>query len=855
MKTSRRTFIKQSALATVSVSGFGSLLLSEIGCTWAQTAQTGAGNLPPIKIPPFVNNVPSFADIPSFQEWLAPIYQNDKTAEINRVPYIATYYIQPKVDVGKDAVINYYVTDYHHSEYMFEDTSATFTVEYWVNGKKTTLKDVKVGDNNFTIQGLPKGKVLLALQVTDSKGRKSHRLFQEFLVVDPKEEVIPNDKTYFPDLQKFGIYNDDTHPVETTRGLTEMLKWASDNGYRKVLLPQGKYRLDENSTVQMATRLTLDMNGSTFKLNPSEVSNLVMFEMSQCFDSHVVNGIFEGDWKEREAGKLDLSEHVRGAGMSQDAQYCSFKDIKVVDITGYGTVTNIGKGKYVTAFKRILATSYLPGDIDEHGKPLDSSERLTTEKPIDISVYQKAHGFIQLGRYLGYQGNSVAGESGSFYGSWIYKAHFYDANHNYIESIEGHLYRRMYLPANAQYVRFTLFRSQVPSDTLFGVFDFRPPLNCAFINVRHENVRCVGMVPSGFNNLLVEGNTFEGCGYASAKCAFDAEDGWDLMQDLTFRNNIFGKNPNNEFVSVCGHNFIIENNVMGIYNNRRSKDFVVRNNRFKSANFSFAERGRTGCPRIHDNTIAGDAILTFSTSAQDKAYCIRDNTCQKGVGQRISKGSQPVAYFYKCKISDGALGAMTVKCDLKNIENSGGSLQIYGSTIDKSLLKISSTESLSVVAGCTITNSQFSNVKSAIVLKNNTLTDTTLESSSSWIETMEYILIGNKITTSKDYLISMGNSFRQILFENNTVTSTNPKFNGIVLKNPQAKKSKTLMVAITKSTFTGKGGSVLNVAIPPAAGTLLTIYAKGNTYTGLEAINDKAFDMKTVKLLEQDPPM
>lgn len=68
------------------------------------------------------------------------------------------------------------------------------------------------------------------------------------------------------------------------------------------------------------------------------------------------------------------------------------------------------------------------------------------------------------------------------------------------------------------------------------------------------------MALAGMNNMLVEGCRFDNCGWASAKCAFDAEDGWDLMQDLTFRNNIFTNNqvlataPGFKFVTLSNPN-------------------------------------------------------------------------------------------------------------------------------------------------------------------------------------------------------------------------------------------------------------------------------------------------------------
>ena len=62
---------------------------------------------------------------------------------------------------------------------------------------------------------------------------------------------------------------------------------------------------------------------------------------------------------------------------------------------------------------------------------------------------------------------------------------------------------------------------------------------CKYFDGVIDNARCVGMAPSAMSNLLFENIEISNSGQSSAKCAFDAEDGWDLMQDVTFRKTIF----------------------------------------------------------------------------------------------------------------------------------------------------------------------------------------------------------------------------------------------------------------------------------------------------------------------------
>lgn len=490
----------------------------------------------------------------------------DQTQDLNRPPFLATYYIQPKVEAGKEITIDYYVTDYDQREYRKNDQIIAFTVDYWVNGSKTTLSKVKAGDNSITLNALPKGEVLFALQATDAQGRKSHRIFQQFLVVDAAENVIPENKILKPDLKKFGIYNDDTHPAETSQGLTKMLKWASDNGYLKVILPEGDYRLDENKAVQMATNLTLDMNGATFKLNPNAKDKCLMLEFINCTDSHVMNGTFVGDLDQHNYAKApNQSAWVDGISISQGSKYCTVENVTVKDITGRGVITN--HGAPAAEPKKILG--FVSGDIDDKGQNVPSEARMTTKEFLDIADNMKTFGFIQLGDPLKSQGTPVE--------NWVYRAHFFDASKGYMETIEGYFYGRLYPPTNAAYAKFTIYSKTEPN-SLF-VFNIQSPYNCSFTSINHQDTRSAGMALNGYENLLVENCKFTNCGKELAKSAFLAADGLNLMRNLTLRNNTFASNPHVDVTVNAGHNSVIEGNIGKIDMAAPANSFVLRNNK------------------------------------------------------------------------------------------------------------------------------------------------------------------------------------------------------------------------------------------------------------------------------------
>lgn len=549
--------------------------------------------------------------------------KNTEFVNINEVPYIATYYIQPIIDINDEVDINYYVTDYYQREYKEDNVEGRFKIEYWIDNTKYVINNVQPGDNSIHLERLPLGSRLLAFQATDTSGRKSHRLFQEIKVIDQgKYEIELKQWTYAvtdEDLKNFKIQKDNTLPIETTTGLNELIKWCVQKQYKKAILPKGIYRIDENGGVMLENlnQFTLDLNGSTLKLNPNALEKAMIIALQDCNESHVINGTLEGDLNEHDFVNAPGDSEGVHAMIIRGGSYNSFEDLVIKDVTGYGSNTMFGKETMVGTAEGF---NFKLGDIVE-GEWVETTERYSSEKfvpllkyrenttiPIELYNYVRK-GYFQLGAYLGYQGNVTD--------NWVYKATFYDENKNYIEAIEGYAYRRMYLPKGAKFVRITLFSSSVPSAKI-NLFAIPMPVNCVFKNLYHQNIRAVGMAINSFINLLVEGCTFEKCGYTLAKCAVDAEDGWDLMQDLTFRKNIFKDNPYNNFLACAGHNFIIEENqVIGIYLWERVRSYVVRNNQITlQTNYRYETIKRSGYIRVCNNNNLIAPSLTLSNEKE-----------------------------------------------------------------------------------------------------------------------------------------------------------------------------------------------------------------------------------------------
>lgn len=614
---------------------------------------------------------------------------------LNEVPYISTYYIEPKVSPKEDVIINYYVTDYYHKEYVEEDTSETFTITVKIDGQKDIIKkNVKAGDNSINIGSFKNlGEQKFSIIATDKYGRNSHELFNFFLV----EEKNKEEKEYImteEDLSKYNIKNTDTYEnkyiatlnleeptsetvkaelekiaptitptsntytciiadtvgngeagnwwgetivkyaddydkdavmqeaTNTRIGLQQLLDDISTKGYSSIKLLPGTYRIDHEGSIFIPSNFTLDMNGATIKLKQFTGDKALMITLNNTFDSHVINGTIEGDYYSHDyANSPNNSEWVMGISIGSEAKYSSFENLVVKDITGYGGSNGIANSRdenlgYIYLSPRGIGDTFKLGDINRKtGELIEYTDRTTCDF-IDISGYEDI-GYLSVSKYLGYQGNSS--------NTWNIIAHFYDENQNYISSIDGYFYRRIAVPSSSKYMKVTILEESYPTD--LSVQYFRIPTHCSFKNIKFENTRCVGLAQAAMKDMLVENCEFTNCGQSSAKCAYDAEDGWDMMQDVTFRKLNFHDNPNNDFLTCAGHNFVIEDMIDGkVYFWERTNSYVVRNcDNLDNASLGHTSRKRSGYVRFYDNTVNGN--ITIGAAEENDIWPLTIKDC------------------------------------------------------------------------------------------------------------------------------------------------------------------------------------------------------------------------------------
>ena len=544
-----------------------------------------------------------------------------------------------------------------------------------------TLADLPSGDAEFDLGRLPAGEYEMRVWAVDAKGRESHRVIHDFRVVDPADLEIPADKVYRmteEDLAAYGIRNDgdlervvhvatngtstvvkekrkgvpgyvvtvpldpetgklpwqafkkakvvydegydkaavEADAVKTALGLQKLVDEKAAAGFRRFVMLPGTYRLSWTNAVEVPSGLTLDLGEAILKQNGFTGSSSTLVRFASATDAHLVGGTLEGDyWEHDYAGSPNNSEWPTGFFLAGDTWYCSVEGVKVAEITGYGGQNGIAKddkGWLSFFFERLPA--FAPGGLDPRTGEVDASDeyRFTTDYKDLKPVLEKGRGRLQISKFLGYQGRATR--------SWQMTVAWYDAEKRFLSAETAWQYREMWIPEGAAFLRVSVEdeSAEAANESGLAATAFRLPVNCAVKDCSFERCRCVGYAASAMKNMLFEGNFFTASGESAACCAFDAEDGWDQMQDVYFLRNVFRDNPRNNSILTCaGHNFVLEENDGDIYFWGRTHSPCVRGNRVGSATYRCDSRLRSGYGRFDGNEYAKAVHLGVNDSRSD----------------------------------------------------------------------------------------------------------------------------------------------------------------------------------------------------------------------------------------------
>lgn len=464
-------------------------------------------------------------------------------------------------------------------------------------------------------------------------------------------ELSTND-IYNIDLSQYSISNDGTNAIETTKGINNAITFAKNNNKKCCKLPAGTYLIDENSTVSIPDNMMLDLGTSTLKIKANGLETYTIVTLSG-INSHIINGIVEGDKDVHDYGSIGNKGHEFGFGIRAMKFVNSIIDnVTIKNCTGYAISIDKGDNALTSeAVNRIRVQDVEYGGINAQGimdgldysdTKLNKTWRLKENR--DISHTD----IIQLGFNFG------MGQMGYISTYVNMDFFFYNADGELIDIYTGCVpYFKYVKPLNAKFINIMFKDSWLPNtgyedfDNSFLFFTNMQSENGTVSNCICEYNRCLGLATSGQYSLFYK-NIFRNNGGAHMNGDVDFEDGGDYMVNNYFINNQCLSGTLNGLVLCSGRDYYVCDNtfdcgvgadnwrLLSYYfdNNTHSGTYMQHNFGYKNNDFIVKNSSFTGKSVVSINPGNEDIFCNI-----DIENCTFDSTVTKKFNDLLNKNA------------------------------------------------------------------------------------------------------------------------------------------------------------------------------------------------------------------------
>ncbi|MCR8925002.1 right-handed parallel beta-helix repeat-containing protein [Priestia megaterium] len=396
--------------------------------------------------------------------------------------------------------------------------------------------------------------------------------------------VISTGSLYLVELDRWGINNNSTDAVNTSKGINNALIWAVQNGYAEVTLPKGTYLIDENNPIKPPSFLTLNLNGSTLRIRNNGLEDYVIVKFSNVVSSKIKNGIVKGDRYGHDYSSGGTHEGGYGIKIEYNSRFISIDNIEIQDCTGDGITTSVGYGGIPDNLPwYTLSGSMEAGGIDMiTGALVDNNNRVRSIRRIDVTnkLIAAHKAFLLNGNGYSSLGSEITAK--------VFDVVFYKSDNTFLSSTTSEFFDEIEVPDNASYAMVALHQSNTPT-TNGNTITIRYPEYPKFVYIEncniHHNSR-LGLSLGGQYQYIRNNDIHHNSGTSPAS-GIDIEDGGRVIQNIFIENNKFYQQGNAAIILVTGKsiriiNNTIENNALIIYYD--ATRVTVSHNHFIKAN-------------------------------------------------------------------------------------------------------------------------------------------------------------------------------------------------------------------------------------------------------------------------------
>ena len=372
---------------------------------------------------------------------------------------------------------------------------------------------------------------------------------------DPSETYVPN--------------IDNTGTTDVTVAIANALTYASENHYKKILFPNGKYLMNGDNRpngeeIRIPSNLIIDFDGSNiyYNSNSTAVRNgYTMFLISDAENVWIRNmNVYAENYN------LESADHIKKEGdksfdITRFSKNIHFENCSFQHSPGWHIrVTNVWNGDYNGAWLRL--SNIEPGSIDEHGNNIEEAGAFRSINHIGGATEPNT------GNDNGCSGYAPRTDGWTWGGyaslgnihqapctiARLYNIYFYDSNRNFLYMKKNcFVYQRYLFDTNyvrPSFYKIVFFQENMPENEVnepWGgvgwVKDVANPHDIYITKCKFEDAYRGAISPQGGVHVVVDKCKFKNIGKIDPFSYMDYEDGRKIAQGHIVRYCTFYRDP------------------------------------------------------------------------------------------------------------------------------------------------------------------------------------------------------------------------------------------------------------------------------------------------------------------------